>query len=307
VWQLECAVAVAEHLSFRRAAEACHITQPALSAQIQHLEAALGLRLFERDHHRVALTPAGEELLARARALLVAIDDMVGAVGILKEPLSGTLRLGVIPTVAPYVLPRALPAVRKLYPRLRLFLREERTSALVQRARDGELDLLLLALEADLGALKTLPLYRDPFVLAVSAQHSLARKRSVREADLADEEVLLLEDGHCLRSQALAICARAGAGEFADFRASSLNTLVQMVSSGIGLTLLPAMCAGSEVHARDRLALVPFAERAPGRTITLAWRKSSAREADFERLAEALVEHAPDGVVPMQRWKHVAG
>ncbi|NOT31365.1 MAG: LysR family transcriptional regulator, partial [Planctomycetes bacterium] len=256
--QLECAVAVAEQLSFRRAAEACFISQPALSLQIQQLESLLGTRLFERDRRRVLLTPAGEQLLPHLRGALLALDGLVEAARALGDPLAGTLRLGVIPTVAPYVLPGVIGPLRKRFPKLRLLLREDHTARLVERVQEGKLDLALLALEAELGNLATHALYSDPFVLVTPASHALAgralaRAKNITDADLADQDVLLLEDGHCFRNQALSLCQRAGARELVDFRATSLNTLVRMVASGTGITLLPAMAVATEVRTQDRL------------------------------------------------------
>ncbi|MEQ1890914.1 MAG: LysR substrate-binding domain-containing protein [Planctomycetota bacterium] len=296
--QLECVVAVADRLSFRRAAEAIAITQPALSLQIQQLERMLGMQLFERDRRRVLVTPAGEALVARARVALAEIDAFVEAAGSLRDPLAGTLRLGVIPTVAPYVLPGLVAVLRKRLPRLRLLLREDQTSHLVEQVQEGKLDLALLALEAELSTLATRALYADPFVLAVPDTHALAGRKSAKEQDLADEDVLLLEDGHCLREQALAICRRTDARELGDFRATSLNTLVRMVSSGAGVTLLPAMSVATEVHGQDKLTTLAL-ERRPVRTIGLAYRASSARLALFERLAEHLCETAPRGTIAL--------
>jgi LysR family hydrogen peroxide-inducible transcriptional activator len=293
---------VAERLSFRRAAEACAISQPALSLQVQQLETQLGARLFERDRRRVLLTPAGEALVPHLRATLLALDGLVAAARALDDPLAGTLRLGVIPTVAPYVLPSVVGALRKRYPKLRLLLREERTARLVERVQEGKLDLALLALEAELGNLETLALYSDPFVVVAPAGHALAARKLARAQDLADEEVLLLEDGHCFRDQALSLCQRAGARELGDFRATSLNTLVRMVASGTGLTLLPAMAVASEVRAQDHLVTLPL-ERRAARTIGLAFRASTSRRATFERLAELLVEHAPKGTTVVPRGR----
>jgi LysR family hydrogen peroxide-inducible transcriptional activator len=286
--QLEYAVAVSEALSFRRAAEACHVSQPALSAQIRELESTLGVRLFERDRRRVLVTEAGQEVLRRARAVILAMDELVGTADRGGDPLTRTLRMGVIPTVAPYFLPRVLPRVRKRYPRLRLLLIEDRTPNLVRRLAEGELDLLLLALEADLGESETLPLFRDRFLLATPPGHSLAGRRSIREADLAGEEVLLLEDGHCLRDQALRVCKAGGAAEREDFRASSLGTLIQMVAHGIGVTLVPAMAGEGPSPPKSQLRLVPFARPRPYRTIGLAWRKTSPRKEEFRLLARVL-------------------
>ena len=263
--QVECAVAVAEHLSFRRAAEACFISQPALSLQIQQLETVLGTRLFERDRRRVLLTPAGERLLPHLRDALLVFDALLQAAGEQTDPLAGTLRLGVIPTVAPYVLPGAIAPPRKRFPKLRLLLREDTTAQLVERVRDGKLDLALLALEAELGSLATLALYSDPFVLVAPTGHALAQRKLARARDLADEDVLLLEDGHCFRDQALSLCQRAGARELDDFRATSLNTLVRMVASGTGVTLLPAMAVATEVRPQERLVTLPLERRASDR------------------------------------------
>lgn len=303
--QLECAVAVAEQLSFRRAAVACFISQPALSLQIQQLETLLGTRLFERDRRRVLLTPAGELLLPHLRGALLALDGLVEAARALGDPLAGTLRLGVIPTAAPYVLPDVIAPLRKRFPKLRLLLREDRTARLVERVLEGKLDLALLALEAELGSLATLALYSDPFVLVTPASHALAgralaRAKNITDADLADEDVLLLEDGHCFRNQALSLCQRAGARELGDFRATSLNTLVRMVASGTGITLLPAMAVATEVRTQDRLVTLSLQRRA-SRTIGLAWRPATPRRETFEQLAEVFVEHAPQGTVRIAR------
>ncbi len=293
--QLECVVAVAEHLNFRRAAEACFITQPALSAQLQQLENVLGLKLFERDRRRVLPTPAGAALVARARRALEEIDAFVDAARVFKEPLAGPLRLGVIPTVAPYVLPIAVPRFHKAFPRLKLFLREAQTAQLVELVRNGRLDLLLLALEADLGDLESVPIYEDPFVVAAPHDHPLARKAAVQERDLSESEVLLLEDGHCLRDQVLTLCKSVRANEVDDFRATSLNTLVRMVVGGIGITLLPSIAVPAEVHGQDRIALLPFARGAFSRTIGIAWRRSSPRKQEFALLADVMRAHPPKG------------
>lgn len=292
VRQLEYLAAVAELRSFRRAAESCHVSQPALSAQIQQLERLLGARLFERDRRRVLPTPAGAAAAARAREILERLDVLAASARGLGRPLAGTLRFGVIPTIAPYLLPKALPAVRRRHPELRLQLREEQTDRLVELAQAGSLDLLLLALEAELGSMDLLPLFHDPFLLAAPSEHRLAGRRSVRESDLEGEAVLLLDDGHCLRHQALEVCRRRGGHELADFRASSLPTLVQMVAGGAGVTLLPALAAPA--LATRGLAVVPFARPAPYRTIGFAFRRSSARREEFQQLAETFRRAAPD-------------
>lgn len=285
--QLECLVAVADKLHFGHAAEACYVTQPALSAQVQQLESLLGVKLFERDRRKVLPTAAGAKLAERAADILADLHDFTEAATAFKGPLTGTLRLGVIPTAAPYVLPRASREVNRRYPDLRLLLREAQTAELLALLAEGQLDVLLLALEADLGDVETLPLFPDPFVLAVPPDHRLAKRKKVSEADLLSEQVLLLDDGHCLRDQALSICNRAGAGELGDFRASSLTTLAQMVAGGIGVTLLPELSVTVE-GTSSGLSIVPFGARGPSRTIGLAWRRSSLREAEFRELGEAV-------------------
>jgi LysR family hydrogen peroxide-inducible transcriptional activator len=285
--QLEYLVAIADLGSFHRAARACGVSQPGLSAQIRQLETLLDLRLLERDRRRVLLTPAGVEVVRRARAVLAEARGLVEAAGALQRPMCGTLRLGVIPTVAPYLLPRALARVRKRYPELRLHLREAQTGDLVAALERGELDVLLLALEAPLGDLATRMLFRDPFHVALPAGHRLAKRKLLRETDLAGEPVLLLDDGHCLRAQALAVCSQAGAEEQSDFRATSLGTLIEMVCGGAGVTLLPELSLAIEGR-RSGLAVRPFAKPAPHRTVGLAWRPSSGRGAEFALLADAL-------------------
>ena len=287
--QLEYFVAVAERLSFRAAADACFVTQPGLSAQLKDLERLLGVQLFERNQRTVLLTPAGETLLPLARSILTASGEFVDLARSLTRPLSGTLRLGVIPTVAPYLLPKTLPALRRRYPQLQVRLHEDLTPRLLELLSHGRLDLLLVALEADLGNVSTLALATDPFVVAVPAQHRLAKRKRVTEADIAAEQVLLLDDGHCLRDQALAVCHTSGASEVGDFRASSLNTLVQMVAGGLGITLLPRLSLEVEAPQLSQIVILPFRKPEPSRTIGLVWRTTSPRAHEFQLLAKLLV------------------
>lgn len=285
--QLEYVVGVADHGSFHASARACHVTQPGLSAQIQQVEALLGVQLFERDRRKVLILPAGEEFIRRAREVLAAVDDLVEAARVHDRPLGGRLRLGVIPTVAPYLLPQVLPRVRDRYPELTIQLHEGQTDDLLMRLHHGKLDLLLLALEAPLGAVETVALFQDPFVVAAPASHRLASRKLAREADLTGEQLLLLEDGHCLRDQALALCNQAGVGEEADFRASSLPTLVQMVAGGSAVTLLPTLALPVEGRF-ENVAVIPFRRPQPYRTIGLAWRPTSPRAGEYTRLGELL-------------------
>ena len=278
--QLQYVRAVAELRSFRQAAEVCGVSQPALSVQVAQVEALLGVVLFERGQRKVLLTPAGEALLPRVRALLVDADALVEAARRTADPLAGTLRIGVIPTVAPYLLPRVAPALRARFPRMEAVWTEEKTPVLAERLAAGTLDAMLLALVADLGDVEHAEVAHDPFVLALPPAHRLAGgDGAATEADLAGEGVLLLDDGHCFRTQALAYCARTEVHETA-FRATSLGTLVQMVAGGVGVTFLPACAVSTEVP-RAGLAVRELTAPAPYRTIVLAWRRGSP-------LAEAL-------------------
>jgi LysR family hydrogen peroxide-inducible transcriptional activator len=278
--QLQYVAAVAETRSFRRAAERCHVSQPSLSAQVAEAERGLGVRLFERDRRGVLVSAPGEALLARARQVLLAAEDLVEAARRLADPLAGTLRVGVIPTIGPYVLPGVVPALRAAFPRLQLVWAEDKTAPLVRRVSAGELDAALVARESDLGDLEHEPLAEDRFVLAAPEGHPLARAGGpVRASALEGEKVLLLDDGHCLREQALAFCGRAGAEELG-YRATSLSTLVQMVAGGAGVTLLPAVAVEAE-GTRARVRIRELGAPCPRRTIALAWRRGAA-------LAEAL-------------------
>lgn len=295
VRQLEYIVAVADTLGFHRAAELCHVSQPTLSAQVQEIEHALGVKLFERDRRRVLVTSVGAEIVQRARGILVDVDDLVATARRARDPLTGALRIGVIPTVAPYLLADIAPAIRVAHPSLRLSLREEKTSEVLRDLKEGRLDAGLLALEADgVEAFDHASVEEDVFVLAVPPGHPLSKVKRVRLQDLEDEQVLLLDDGHCFRSQALALCKQAGVRE-ADLRATSLATMVQMVSSGAGITLLPSLAVPVE-NRRGQLAIRPFAAPAPSRTIALVWRRESPLKKPLETLA-ATMRRARKGTI----------
>jgi LysR family hydrogen peroxide-inducible transcriptional activator len=285
--QLQYAVAVADTLSFRKAAEMCRVAQPSLSAQLAQLEEALGVRLFERDARRVELTPAGRSLVERARALVLSADTLVDAARTLADPFSGTLRVGVIPTLAPYLLPEIAPLLRERFPKLAFVWTEEKTPVLVERLGESELDCAILALEAEVGNVASFVLGKDPFLFAAAPAHPLAAgTRPLAAKQLDGERVLLLDDGHCFREQALSFCSRAGAEE-AGYRATSLSTLVQMAAGGAGVTLLPSIAVALE-NRRGALTIRPFAPKAPFRTISLVWRKSSPLETTLTAVGKAL-------------------
>ncbi len=289
--QLECLVAVADHGSFRKAATALGISQPALSAQVQSVEDLLGVQVFERDRRAVLVTPAGEDVVGHARIALDAIDSVQEAARRRAEPLVGPLRLGVIPTVAPYWLPALLPTVRKKFPRLELILREDQTARLLAQLGAGQIEVALLALPVP-GDVTCAEIAREEFLFAAPRGFPLlAKSGKLGERDLDEQTVLLLEDGHCLRDQALAVCERGGAVESMEVRATSLPTLVQMVAGGLGVTLLPEAAAEALVQPRGPVEVAAFA-KPPGRTLGLVWRTSSARLREFRLLADVMRETA---------------
>lgn len=291
VQQLRYAVAVAEEGHFGRAAAACFVSQPALSTQVRELEAKLGVQLFERTTRGVLVTDAGAEVVDRARRILREVDDLCEVAAGAGGDLGGSLRLGVIPTIAPYVLPDAIPRIEAAQPGVELYLREDRTEALVAQLQAGDLDLLLLALPLHRPGIEELALYDEPFLLAVPEQHALASAEDCSIADLAGERLVLLEEGHCLRDQALAVCDLAGRDGLVEVQGTSLPTVVQMVGSGLGVTLLPAGAVDRDVLPGVRVRIRDLGPTPPTRTVGLAWRSSSARADAYRRLGSVL---APD-------------
>jgi LysR family hydrogen peroxide-inducible transcriptional activator len=290
--QLRYLVALADHGHFGRAATACAVTQSTLSAGLIALERQMAAQLLERAHasKRPVFTPLGREVVARARTALAALEAVAETAAAARDPLTGPLRLGVIPTIGPFLLPRLMPALRRAYPRLRLWLREDLTERLVQGLEAGRLDLLLLALPVA-GQLETLPLGEDSFSVALPAGHRLAERDSVPVEALGGERVLLLEDGHCLRDHAQAACGLPRgimpAGEDG-FAATSLHTLVQMVAGGLGVTLLPQLALDGGVLAGAPVEVRRLEGAAPGRVLALAWRPKSPRAAEFQGLGPAV-------------------
>jgi LysR family hydrogen peroxide-inducible transcriptional activator len=285
--QLQYALAVAEVRNFTRAALSCHVSQPSLSAQLLALEAALGVRLFDRDRGGVLPTPAGEEVLRRAKEALVAAQGVLESARVAEDPFAGTLRIGVLPTISPYSLPDIVPALRAAYPRLTVLWTEDKTAPLVSAVRDGDLDAALLALEADLGDLEREAVATDPFVLAVGAENPFAQSKApLSLARLEGARLYLLEDGHCFREQALAVCTIARAQE-PEFRATSLSTLAQMVAGGVGATLLPRLSLATE-NRRGELHIRRLRTSAARRTIGIVWRRGAALGPAMKQLAGVL-------------------
>ncbi len=288
--QLTYLVAVVDQCHFGKAAEACAVTQSTLSAGIRELEEVLGAPLLERSKRHVVPTPLGRDMAERARDLLKGAEDMVDAAQAGRDPMSGPLRLGVIPTIGPFVLPKAMPKLRRAFPKLQLFLREEQTAPLLAKLSDGELDCVLLALPYPVGNdIETIELSDDPFQVVYPPGHPVPG-RVVKPGDIEFENLLLLEDGHCLRDQALAACRLESAQRNTGFQGTSLHTLVQMVANGLGITLLPQMALDAGMLRGLNLDVRPLVGKPNSRKIGLAWRRTSARKETFRKLVAVLKE-----------------
>jgi len=290
-------VAVADERHFGRAAEASYVSQPTLSTQIKKLETELGVALIERNPGQVMLTPAGEQVVERARAILREVDNIRGIARRAQDPESATLRMGLFPTIAPYLLPHVVPQIHRRFPNLELLLVDEKTEVVLQRLRDGGLDAVVVALPVPGEHLHEEYLFTEDFVLAVPATHPLAEiDGPVDLSVIATEPVLLLEEGHCLRDQALAVCRLAGASERGGFRATSLETLRQMVAAGVGITLLPQLAVVAPVPPSADIVLLPFREPVPTRRIAMMWRETSVYR-DFLPKVAAVMRDLPPGLV----------
>jgi LysR family transcriptional regulator, hydrogen peroxide-inducible genes activator len=286
--QLRFLCALAEQCHFGRAAESCAVTQSTLSGGIKELEARLGVTLFERNHRQVMLTPIGREIVARARRLLVDAEELVGVARKAKEPLSGPLRFGVIPTVGPYILPALLSHLAKALPNLKLYLRESQTAVLLDKLAGGELDILLVATPYDLGDVEAMEIAKDPILVAMPRNHSLGQRKMVSRSDIASEQLLLIEDGHCLRSHSLQACRIVDAVRNEVFQATSLRMLVQMVAAGLGITLMPEISVNWELASVHNVVVRPLSPDQPFRTLVLAWRPTSSRGIEFRMLGSLI-------------------
>lgn len=280
--------ALDEHRHFGRAAEACFVSQPTLSTQLKKLEDALGVALIERAPRRVLFTEVGEAVLAEARATLAHADQIRAIAKQAKTPGARAVKLGIFPTLGPYLLPHVLPEAHRRFPRLELLLTEEKTETVLEKLHAGRLDAVVVALPVPEAGLHIEFLFEEPFVLAVPDSHPLAERASASLEDLTDERLLLLEDGHCLRDQALEVCKLAGAGERTGFRATSLETLRHMVATEVGITLLPVLATRPPAAGVEGLKLIPFRGKAPSRRIAIAWRASSPLNDFLRELADTL-------------------
>jgi LysR family hydrogen peroxide-inducible transcriptional activator len=292
--QLRYFEALSRHLNFGRAARECAVSQPALSLQIQDLEAKLAVDLVERGRSSIALTETGRIIARRAGEILTAVNDLVDYARHRGGTLTGPLRLGVIPSIGPYLLPAILPALKAEFPALELHLRESQTDQLLDAIAERRIDLALLAVPVHRPGIEQIGLFEDPFYLLTPRRHELASRDSVELANLRNERILLLEEGHCLRDQALSLCNLAGAADVAEFGATSLATITQLVGNGYGVTILPEMALGIEARNLDDIAVARFAPPRPSRTIGLAWRETSPRKEDFLEFGRLVREARSD-------------
>lgn len=299
--ELRYLVALADKGHFVRAAEACNVGQPTLSTQLKKLEDYLGVTLFERNKHQLRATPIGEQIVERARRALDVIEEIRELARRDHDPMSGPLRLGVIPTLGPYLIPHLLPAIRHLASKLHLYLREDLTVNLLERLRHGTLDAVLLALPVRGEDIEAMSLFREAFVVALPKDHALAQQRTISESELAGENVLLLEEGHCMRDQALAICGVSSSDQREELKATSIETLRQMVAAGVGCTLLPQLAAMPGVGSihNGMVQIRPFEAPEPTRTIGLVWRHRYPREATIRGLADLILTNLPAAAQPV--------
>jgi LysR family hydrogen peroxide-inducible transcriptional activator len=293
---LQYFIKLAELKHFSKAAEACFVSQPTLSTQIKNLEEELGVQLVERIPRKVQLTLVGQEIAERARHVLRDVEQIKMTARRSRDPETGTLRLGIFPTLAPYLLPHVVPGIRQRFPELKLQLAEEKSEDILRMLDDGILDAALLALPIDADGLEMEILFEEPFMLAMSQSHALNNRDSIKLKDLDGRELLLLADGHCLREHALEVCALAGARERVDFHATSMETLRQMVAADVGITLMPVLAVKPPIALTANLSLRPFAKPAPTRTIALCWRRSLPLGSLMKSLAECLRD-LPDGLL----------
>ena len=308
---LKYLVALADHKHFGRAAAACYVSQPTLSTQIKKLEDELGVPLVERAPRKVMLTPAGRDAAERARRIVAEVEQMKEAARRSQDPEAGTVRLGMFPTLGPYLLPHVVPRIRARFPHLELLLVEEKSDVLLSRLREGKLDAGLLALPVADDQLHTEFLFEEPFLLAVPESHPLAQRGSLTLAELSHQQLLLLEDGHCLREQALDVCRLSGANEKSEFRATSLETLRQKVAADVGITLLPTLAVKPPVARSPNIHLLGFSDSHPSRRIAMVWRKSSAMSGFLQVFAQVFRElppglFQPDAPVPATPTADVA-
>jgi len=291
---LQYLVALSDHCHFGKAAEACFVSQPALSMQIKKLEESLGIKLLERTNKSVLLTDTGIAITERARQILNQVEEMRDLAKFAKDPYSRELKIGIIPTLAPYLLPLIIPSLSRKFPKVTLYLIEEQTAVLIEKLKAGKLDAAFLAHPVFEASFATSLLFEEEFLLAVPSTHPLAKRKAIKQNDLVNQNVLLLEEGHCMREQTLALCHKMNASETHNFRATSLETLRHMVAAGNGVTLMPKLAQ----KLRDGVSYIPFSSPKPVRSIGLYWRLSAAKNAVLEDMATQIKKIATKHKMP---------
>ena len=291
--ELEYLVAVDEEQHFHRAAERCFVSQPTLSGQLKKLEEELGVLLVERNNRQVAMTQAGKAIAEQARKILAEVRSIKDMASYFHDPLVGDLHVGIIPTIAPYLLPVIMPAMKKQFPNLKFWLYEYQTHQLVEKMQRAELDLLILALPIEPHDFSELDLFREPFRLAVNKTEKLAKQPLITMGDISQQEMLLLEEGHCLRGHILDACLLANISESSQFQATSLETLRHMVGEGMGMTLIPELAVPAKTRKADVIQYVEFSDPKPNRRIGMLYRKNSYREDTFQEIAELIKSVLP--------------
>lgn len=288
-------IAVADHKHFGKAAEACFVSQPTLSAQIKKLEDTLGVNLIERNNKNVFITSEGEKIINMARHIIDDCDTLKEFAATCKNPCAGTLRIGTIPTIAPYLLPLLMPKIAELMPELKPLLFEDQTHRIVDQIENGQLDVLILAVPVDTGSLVVQELFHEPFQLAAPADHPLLKKKALNLPDIEEEKILLLEEGHCLRDHAMEFCSTSKSDEELAFRATSLETLRQMVASKAGVSMFPELAVKNKnvIFNSELIQYRPFDDHQIGRNIAIAWRKSSVKTEAIKKLANAVLNVVP--------------
>lgn len=297
---LQYLVAVAELQHFGKAADASFISQPTLSAQIKKLENYLNVQLIERTPKKMRMTPTGKAIVEKAKTILQNVDDIKNIARYAHDPEAGTLKMGLIPTLAPYLLPHIIPSLNEHFPKLELLLYEEKTQTILQKLKEGDLDSVILALPVENEGLTEKPLFNEKFFVALPKNHRLCKQKVLKISDLKDEKVLLLEEGHCLRQQALEVCGNIRLPKNSDFSATSLETLRHMVASGIGVTLLPELAANVHLPNQNTLVIKHFVEPQPSRQIGMLWRKSSALAPLMEKIAAICQQSIRDSGYPLR-------
>ena len=293
---LEYLIAVDDERHFHRAAERCFVSQPTLSGQLKKLEQELGVLLVERTNRQVSMTEAGQAIVRHARSVMAEVSAIKDAANYFQDPMVGDVRIGIIPTIAPYLLPIIMPQLNKHFAKLKIWLYEYQTHILLEKLNKAELDCLILALPVEKHDFTERDIFREPFRLAVKKDHKLAKKKQLNMGDLATEELILLEEGHCLRGHILDVCLLAGVKEQGQYHATSLETLRHMVGEGIGMTLMPELAVPARVTKADEIRYIEFSDPKPNRRIGMLYRKNSYREETFDNIGELIKSVLPVNV-----------